>query len=212
MSLIGLTGAHGTGKSTIIRGVKEFGVRVIESSLSRSAQAALGWENLKPAEESEEKMWQLQEAILASMYDRDLDVLGSFHFTLVDRTPADVWSYVDLWTHRLAMKGVMVDEDHKRDFKHRCQAMAARYSHHIIVPISEAVPFVAEANRADLAGRDFHEKAVCQFVITGGLSHMVLLQTGIDERVRKVAKIVNSLQHSNRLFQTYEEKSSPSNP
>lgn len=201
MSLIGLTGAHGTGKSTIINGVKIFGVHVIESSLSRSAQARLGWENLKPAEEREENMWMLQEAILEAMYDRDQSVLGNHEFVLVDRTPADVWSYVDLWTMRLATKGIKVDEEHKRDFKNRCRNMAAQYTQHIIVPISEAVPFVAENNRADLEGRDYHEKAVCQFVVAGGLSHMVLLQTGIDERVKKVATLLNTLQQSNRLFQ-----------
>lgn len=201
MSLIGLTGAHGTGKSTILKGVKPFGVNTIESSLSRNAQTRLGWENLKPAEESEDRMWQLQEAILAAMNDRDEDVLGSFKFTLVDRTPADVWSYVDLWCTRLTANGIKVDEAHKRDFQRRCRTMASRYSHHIIVPISDEVPFIAEHNRADLAGRDYHEKAVCQFIISGGLSHMVLLQTGIDERVRKVATLINTLEHSNRLFQ-----------
>lgn len=201
MSLIGLTGAHGTGKSTVLRGAKEYGVEVIESSLSRNAQARLGWANLKPAEESEENMWHLQEAVLAAMYDRDEGVMGSFTFTLVDRTPADVWSYVDLWTARLAAKGIKVDEEHRRDFKNRCRTMASRYTHHIIVPISEDVPFIAENNRADLEGRDYHEKAVCQFVVAGGLSHLVLLQTGISERVGKVASLLNTLQQSNRLFQ-----------
>lgn len=201
MSLIGLTGAHGTGKSTVLNGAKIYGVKVVQSSLSRNAQALLGWENLKPAEESEEKMWALQEAILTSMYDRDEAILGTHEFTLVDRTPADVWSYVDLWTTRLAAKGIKVDEHHKRVFKNRCRAMASKYTHHIIVPISDAVPFIAETNRADLEGRDYHEKAVCQFVVAGGLSHLVLLQTGIDERVKKVATLLNTLQQSHRLFQ-----------
>lgn len=201
MSLFGLTGAHGTGKSTIIKGVQPFGVNVIESSLSRNAQARLGWANLKPAEESEENMWHLQEAILAAMYDRDQSALGSGTPILVDRTPADVWSYVDLWSIRLLSKGLKVDEEHKRDFKNRCRVMASHYSHHIIVPISDAVPFVAENNRADLEGRDYHEKAVCQFVVAGGLSHMVLLQTGINERVTKVAALLNTLHQYSRQFQ-----------
>lgn len=201
MSLIGLTGAHNTGKSTILKGAKTFGVAVIESSLSRNAQAMLGWENLKPAEESQENMWSLQEAILASMYDRDQSVLGSFQFTLVDRTPADVWAYVDLWTNRLDAKGLKVDEDHKQDFKNRCRVMAGKYAHHIIVPITPEVKFEAEDNRADKEGQDYHEKAVCQFVVAGGLSHLVLLQTGINERAVKVATLLNTLQQSSRLFQ-----------
>lgn len=203
MSLIGLTGAHGTGKSTIIREVQQYGVRVVESSLSRAAQAELGWENLKPAEESEENMWALQDAILEAMYDRDMDVLGSFHFTLVDRTPADVWAYVDLWIQRLKAKGKPVDDNRARLFKQQCRAMAGRYTQQIIVPISDLVPFIAEANRADVESRDYHEKSVCQFILSGGFTHMVLLQTGIDERAKKVATMLNTMQNNKEFFQRH---------
>jgi len=200
MSLIGLTGAHGTGKSTILRGVKAFGVPAFESSLSRAAQTALGWKDLKPAEESEENMWALQEQILASMYDRDTAVLESNTFTLVDRTPADVASYVEVWKMKLERNGVKIDEEHAKDFRARCRAMAAKYTYHIIVPIDEAIPFEAEDHRASLDTRDYHEKAVCQFVISGGLNYIVLLHPDNDIRVKRVTAMVNTLQHTKRSF------------
>lgn len=204
MSLIGLTGAHGTGKSTIIKEVKDFGVRVVESSLSRAAQKKLGWDNLSRVEDSFDAMREFQDEILGAMYERDQDILGSFHFTLVDRTPADVWAYVELWTHRFKERGEEVDEVWLRWFKGLCRQMASRYAQQIIVPISEAVPFVAEPGRADLESRDFHEKSVCQFIITGGLPHTVLLQTGISERAKKVAILVNTLQNHMQSFQQIE--------
>lgn len=201
MSLIGLTGAHGTGKSTIIREVKEFGVNVVESSLSRAAQKKLGWDNLSRVEESFDGMREFQDEILGAMHDRDQEILGSFQITLVDRTPADVWAYVSLWTERFKAKGEEIDEVWLRWFKGICREMAGRYTQQIIIPISEAVPFVAEPGRADLESRDYHEKAVCQFIITGGLPHTVLLQTGIAERASKVATLVNHLQNHLKAFQ-----------
>ena len=202
MSLMGLTGAHGTGKSTIIQGVGEFGVQTIQSSLSRTAQATLGWDSPARAGDSEENMWQFQEAILGAMYDRDMSILGDNTLTLVDRTPADVWGYVSLWSHRLGG----ADPAHLKDFKNRCRVMASRYTAHIIVPIHDDVPFVEEQGRADIDSRDFHEKEICQFILTGGLTHTVLLQTGIDERVTKVAVMMNTLQSNLRMFQHHDKQ------
>jgi predicted ATPase len=199
--LFGLTGAHGTGKSTIIKGTKEYGINVVNTSLSRIAQASLGWSDLKKLEQSEDAMWEFQEGILGAMYDRDQEVLSSRQMTLVDRTPADVWGYVSVWAQRLGG----VDEDHLRDFKNRCRVMATRYTQQIIVPISDAVPFVAEAGRADLESRDYHEKAVCQFIMTGSLPHMVLLQTGIDERIKKVVVLMNTISNNLKRFQEHDD-------
>lgn len=196
MSLLGLSGAHGTGKSTIIRGVKEFGVNVIESSLARNAQALLGWKDLKPAEESEEKMWEFQYAILDAMSLRDQTVLESRQYTLVDRTPADVWGYVALWSHRLGGANKL----RLWDFNNKCKNMAAVYDQHIVVPISEAIPFVAEPGRADEASREFHEKEVCHFIITSGVNYMVLMNPDADARVRKLSTLLNSLQNNIRFM------------
>lgn len=201
MSLVGLTGTHGTGKSTILRGAKEFGVRVVESSLSRLAQAELGWETLAPAEHSEENMWLLQEQILSSMQKRDDAILGSSEYTLVDRTPVDVISYVDMWCHRLLQKYHTVDPRRVADFRQRCLFLAARYTQHIFVPINAAVPFISEAGRADIQSRDFHEKLVCQFILTNGLNHVVLMSADESERVRRVAMLMNTLQNTFKIFQ-----------
>ena len=44
--IVGLSGTHGTGKSTIINGVAELGYKVNQAQLARAAQKALGWETL----------------------------------------------------------------------------------------------------------------------------------------------------------------------
>ena len=42
--IVGLSGTHGTGKSTIINGVAELGYKVNQAQLARAAQKALGWD------------------------------------------------------------------------------------------------------------------------------------------------------------------------
>lgn len=195
--IYGLTGAHGTGKSTIIKGVKEFGVNVVESSLSRIAQAQLGWNDLSPAEESEENMWTFQTKILEAMFDRDIAILESRELTLVDRTPADVWGYVSLWSSKIGK----VDETRAKVFKGQCRALAAKYTEFIFVPISEHIPFVAEPNRAGIDTRDFHEKEVAQFILSGSLPHSTLITTNADQRVKHLAVRLNSIKNNKELFE-----------
>ena len=91
--IVGLCGTHGTGKSTIINGIRDLGYKVNQAQLSRSAQKALGWDTLSRAQESKANMWALQYAILNAMFDRDQEALSTGEIVLVERTPADVWAY-----------------------------------------------------------------------------------------------------------------------
>jgi predicted ATPase len=184
LSVVGLCGTHGTGKSTILQAVKAAGYPVVDTQLSRTAQAVLGWDSLKYAQESEENMWALQDAIMQAMYDRDLQITKSGIVTLVDRTPADLWGYAKLWSNRLGGK---VDQDRLSAYKATCRYLAGTmYRRQLIVPIREEIPFVAEANRADEASREFHAKEVEDFVVGGGLPHAIIESIHIDYRLVEV--------------------------
>ena len=164
--IVGLSGTHGTGKSTIIRGVKEAGYPVVETSLAREAQKALGWTVLSEAEKSVENMWLLQEAILSAMFIRDEAIHKSGIVTLVERTPADVWAYTAMWCKRLNIN--TFENWHAKMYYARCQAMARNYALFLQVPIVEEVPFVAEPNRADLTSRRLVEFTIDNFIGCGG--------------------------------------------
>lgn len=189
--ITGLCGAHGTGKSTIIQAVKDKGFQVDESQLSRTAQKMLGWEWLGEAGKSEENMWALQDAILQAMYDRDERINASKIPTLVDRTPADVWGYLAMWIKKFDGK---VDYERVQFYKQQCRVMAAKYYRHIIVPIRDEIPFVAEASRAELDTRDFHAKEVEEFVVGGGLDHAILQTVHIDYRTIEVVERMRRLE------------------
>lgn len=184
--ILGLSGTHGTGKSTILNGVSAAGYEVDFSQLSRSAQAALRWDRLSRAEESEENMWALQEAILGAMWDRDQAIIKSGRVTLVERSPADAWAYTLLWLHRLNLG---VDSRQAISYRNRCRDMATNYAKFILVRPESAIPFVAESARADEQSRNFVDSALSLFIQGGELPHHIIESVGADARIAEVGML-----------------------
>lgn len=179
--IIGLSGTHGTGKSTIINGIKDKGYCVDQSQLSRGAQKALGWEKLSIAQESIENMWALQDAILDAMYDRDKAIIDGGFVTMVERTPADVWAYTKMWCERLDIEYI---NDYKaQQYKRRCRELASRYLKILVVPMTDKVPFVAESNRADLQSRETVANDITEFLLSGGLPMSMILGITKSDRI-----------------------------
>lgn len=187
--VVGLAGAHGTGKTTILKAIKATGLMVEESQLSREAQAALGWESLSPAQESQENMWDLQDAILDSLQARDHRINESKVVTLVDRTPADVWGYTKLWISRIGEENV--DMKRAERYRRRCLELSYHYRSMIIVPIRDEIAFVADPHRADEQSRNFHADVVNDFITTSGFRHNVLQSVNLDHRVIEVKMRLN---------------------
>jgi hypothetical protein len=180
-NLVGLFGTHGTGKSTVLKGVIAAGISAKEISLPREAQKALGWTELKTAGESVDNMWALQDAILNAMYDRDMAIVASNIPTLVERTPADVWAYTEMWCKRLDVD--FTNDRRAITFKNRCRVMSTNYKLFIQVPMIDEVVFVPEPNRADLASREDVENAMEEFVLSGGLNVYCLATSGKESRI-----------------------------
>jgi predicted ATPase len=185
--VIGLCGTHGTGKSTVIKGLKEAGIPVDESQLSRAAQKMLGWDSLARVQESSENVWMLQDAILAAMYDRDKRINDTKIVTIVDRTPADVAAYTLLWLFKLDHIGQ--ENRHRYDtFRGMCRAMARNYARHILFPIRAEIPFVAEAQRANAEDRELHDKHIRNFLV-GSAHHHELETLTPEDRVNEIISV-----------------------
>jgi predicted ATPase len=182
--VIGLCGTHGTGKSTVIQGLKNAGIPVNDAQLSRTAQKMLGWDSLAPVKESVENVWKLQDAILSAMYDRDTQINQSGVHTIVDRTPADVAAYTLLWLFKLDYIGP--ENRYRYDtFRGQCRNLASKYSHYIYFPIREEIPFVAEARRADGEDRTTHDRHIKNFLY-GNLPTLVLNSLTPEDRVAEI--------------------------
>jgi predicted ATPase len=186
--IVGICGTHGTGKSTILQGVKDFGYPTNETHISREAQRALGWDKLSIAGESVSNMWQLQNAILTAMDHRDEQISAARTPTIVERTPADVWAYTDMWCYRL---GLPLDDERVKEYYERCCKMSKRYAKFLVVEPNDKIPFVAEANRADLKSRMSVANAINDFIWSGTLPITLIKSTGRVERVAEAVAVMN---------------------
>lgn len=194
--IFGLSGTHGTGKSTILTGLSDLGYSVDRSQLSRTAQKQLGWETLSIAGESVENMWALQDAILAALSERDQRIRASHKITVVERTPADLWAYTKMWCERL---GIDYKEDITAKRYHtKCRLASRLYHMNFVVRPDEAIPFVAEPNRADEKSRLFVDEQILSYLlapfIVTDLQHYVIKNTDREKRVNEIKAFIDVLE------------------
>jgi len=185
--VIGLCGSQGTGKTSILSGVERENFKVDRSQIARTAQKNLGWDSLSRVEESVENMHALQEAVLNAMYDRDKAINDSGTFTLVERTPADVWAYTQVWCDRLHIN-INTDE-WVLSYKQKCRNLANAYAHFVHVPITDKVKFVVDPNRADAKSRVDVDSYIKEFILSGGLNFHELHMTSIVDRVNETVTL-----------------------
>lgn len=182
--VVGLCGSHGSGKTTIVNHVRAMHGAVDETpSLSRAAQAALGWDDMSRAEESAANMWALQDAILAAMRQRDETINAGTIPMLVDRTPADLIGYTLLWLSRIPQR--QVDWKRYDSYKMQCLQLASRYRRQLFVPFRPEIVFVPESDRADEASRTFHHDEVKKFLSQSGFPYSQIVSLDPKERARE---------------------------
>lgn len=186
--IIGLCGTHGTGKSTLLRSLREAEANVCDVQISRQVQNKLGWEKLSLVTDSVENMWAFQEAVLQAIYDRDTVLEKTGDVVIVDRTPVDVWAYTAIWCYRLGINtsGLHGSSERAKAHKALCRTMAARYALFISIPLKKEISFEAHPNRADEESREFVQTQVNSFLIHGGLPTHELKSVSVSERVAEV--------------------------
>lgn len=189
--LVGLSGTHGTGKSTILQAAENTGFIVDRTQISRSVQARLGWDRLSCAEDSIENMIALQEEIANVMYDRDIEYARTPQLTLVERTPADVWAYTKVWCSRHGLNAETYPW--AQDYKCRLRRMSAAYHYHVFVPQVKEIPFVEDPNRADFASRLSVEIIIESYIFGGGLRAYVIKGITREERSAEIAALYTML-------------------
>lgn len=131
MKVVGLSGAQGGGKSSLLIELQTRGWRLDQFRVSRAVQAELGWDSLDRVMDSPETMIEFQNEVFKQKFNHDLVlcVKGSHEFEavrkqgggitceadperahrnefiLTERTFADIWAYTSLWTWRFHEQG-----------------------------------------------------------------------------------------------------------
>lgn len=161
MKVIGLSGAQGGGKSSMLLELKARGWQLDAFRVSRAVQAQLGWESLDRVMDSPSTMMEFQNEVFQQKFSNDLklsqlppartmDPKGEV--VLTERTFADICAYTNLWTWRF------VDRDQLKlneaiefltDYTHRCaKGHATIYSGTMLLPLMSHVKWETDVNRA----------------------------------------------------------------
>lgn len=191
--IIGLSGTQGTGKSTILQAAKAAGFKVDDSSIARTAQAKLGWDNLSRAQESFENAVELQLEIARSMHARDMKYAVSDEIVLVERTPADVWAYTSLWCARNNVP--LESNSWAQDYFQALKLMVECYSCCIIVPQAKEIPFVKDPHRADLDSRDEVDQIIRQFISDYGNKQYEMKGVSREDRSKEICDFLENYEN-----------------
>ena len=187
--IIGVSGTHGTGKSTLLHDAEEAGIEIYKSQISRSVQKKLGWDSLDRIQDSEDNLWDFQFAVLEALVERDREINALGVLTLAERTPADLWAYTKIWCSKMGIDPVR--NPTARDYYIECKSAACKYNSFILVKMHDDIPFEQDPHRAKLDTRKNAENFITEF--TGGtfVPTFILDMSDRQERLSRVLDIIS---------------------
>jgi hypothetical protein len=202
--VVGLSGAQGAGKSTVLKGLAVRGWTVDEFRVSRAVQAALGWSTLEDATSDPERMVTFQEEVFRQKLERDTYLgescgSGAPYLVLTERTFADVAAYTAQWTWRLVDKGWDIREAHPwlALYLDRCRA-AQRFCYEavILLPYMDVVEWQHDPARASRWTVDAVYGDIDSFVNSPLFltqAKMTVTEPSVDGRVAQINHFLEKL-------------------
>lgn len=192
--IIGLSGAQGGGKSSLLNGLKAKGWVVDDFKLSRSVQVQLGWDTLDNATSSVKNMVQFQNTLfqvkkeheLANAARTDVDVI------LVERTFADIAAYTYLWTKKLSLCsgwGSIKPNDFSYMFADMCASAQRVYDINLYLPYMDCVLWEDDPRRAKREDVEYIDTTLWNFLTLRSPADTKVFQIStrsISDRVQQV--------------------------
>lgn len=198
--LVGVSGAQGGGKSTLLSGLKERGWTVDDFRVSRAVQAQLGWSTLERAMDSVEVMTTFQEEVYRQKLLRDFELrrLETHGVMLTERTFADIAAYASHWCwEHVDRRSWTFDEASAwlTPYLQRCTgAQLECYDAVILLPYSPSVKWEADPHRAGAAFRNSIFEGVSRFCqLQPSIQRFTVTAEGVTERVEQVHTFLETL-------------------
>jgi len=198
--IIGVSGAHGTGKSVAIDKVKELNSKdpyiiVDDFKVSRTVLAELGM-TLEEATANAEVTKIYQTMVLRKKIHRDGFSLKlnyphlqhnplERHF-LVDRSVADIYAYTKLWTEKNN-----IEEKWFTEFEERCIAGMSAYDMILLFPIG-VFAFVDDGIRAKEDTQAKHQAYTQEFIEKHAKSYKIIDAVSIEDRAHQIIQIIKN--------------------
>lgn len=199
--LFGLSGASGTGKSTLAKLVSErtkipFVPASITSLAAAAGYKAVGKLSLRDRLDMQEKM-------LLSYWEIIRNIEGH---AILDRTPIDMIGYMMAELHMHSYKGLDQTEiERVEKFTHRCKLSAAAYFDHVFATGMLPDYEVAETRPADNRAYQHHVQLIIYGALTESsrIKHSIFLSTDLEERAGYMQRMIEE-----RVAKTEERRRS----
>jgi predicted ATPase len=154
MIVVGLSGAQGGGKSSLLKELMARGWELDQFRVSRAVQAQLGWDSLDRVMDSPETMMAFQQEVLKQKYEHDVALARDESNTVIltERTFADINAYTHSWAWKFVDQGKLGLQEAVKflmGYTTACQfGQRECYAATLLLPLMEHVVFEQDPHRA----------------------------------------------------------------
>jgi nicotinamide riboside kinase len=193
--IIGMTGAHGTGKTAVLEYIKNDpiidNIKVDDYKHSRSVLKALD-QTLEEATVAVESTMSFQTKVLDSVRRRNyllklLETQGDVTTNLVDRSVADVYAYTRLWSEKNGIDPVWFEK-----YEAKCAEMVSAYDIIFVFPTGK-IPFIDDGIRAKEDTQAAIAQYIDEFLAKYAKRYYVVQSTSIEDRASEIQIVLHML-------------------
>lgn len=200
--VVGLSGAQGGGKSSLLKELMARGWELDQFRVSRKIQEQLGWDSLERVMDSPETMIAFQEEVFRQKYEHDRTLAndGSDKIILTERTFADINAYTHLWMWKFVDEGkISLQEAMKflMSYTTYCQsAQQECYLATLLLPLMQHVVYEHDPHRAKQENAHTVYEEIERFIemkMPVGYKKLVITCKSIHDRAAQVENFLESL-------------------
>lgn len=195
--IIGMSGAHATGKSATLEFIKNNidatgNIKVDDYKVSRSVLKSLG-QTLEEATATAELTMSYQTKVLDAARRHNyllklLEPQGDVTINLVDRSVADIYAYTRLWSEKNSIDPVWFEK-----FEAKCAELVSAYDIIFLFPTGK-IPFVDDGVRAKEDTQSAVAQYIEEFLEKYAPCYYELTTTSIEERAEEIESTIRILE------------------
>ncbi len=199
--VVGISGAQGGGKSSLLEELVVRGWQVDTFKVSRAVQQKLGWESLSRVLDSPSTMMEFQREVWRQKFERDSQLKEQPHSIIfTERTFADICAYSVHWGWIFADRrewSEMDAIDWANEISNLCFTAQKLYSGVVLVPfMHDVIKWVDDAHRADRASIERIYESVERFTQSRsclGIQTLTISTASVGDRAAQVELFTNRL-------------------
>lgn len=196
--IVGLSGAQGGGKSSLLAELRQRGHSVDQFRVSRAVQASLGWDSLERVMDDPQQMMIFQEEVFRQKLKNDSAFVSSSDVILTERTFADVYAYAALWVNNFLQQDRLSRQRGTlwlNNFLENCaDAQAKTYGAVLLLPLMSHIVFENDPHRAKPEDAQFVYSQIENLKYEmGAPPYFEIKQKSIEDRATEVESYLRTI-------------------